>query len=340
MSNPFKKIAVMGAGAWGTALAQTIASKFEQNGPDGTVLLWAFEAACAASINDIHINEQFLPDVKLSSHIHATSNLADLSEMDAILAVVPAQFMRAQLAALAPHVGENMPIILCSKGIEHKSLQFMANVLEDTIPSAIACVLSGPSFAIDVAKGLPTAVTLAVDDQNIGADLADAIASPTFRPYLSDDIIGAEIGGAVKNVLAIGCGIVLGKNLGKSAHAALIARGFVEMRRLGEAMGADRETLAGLCGLGDLVLTCSSEQSRNMSCGLALGQGVSLSEIMGSRTAVTEGVATAPALVTLAKKYQVEMPICQAVAQILDQTITVDQAISILMGRARTVEHL
>lgn len=323
----FQKFGVIGGGAWGTALAQSLAIA----GRD--VVLWAFEKECSAAINTGHENTLYLPGVTLSPSIVATSDFADLEDVDAVLAVPPAQHMRGTLCAFAPHAKNGMPVVLCSKGIEHKSLSFMADVLKDVLPTAKIAVLSGPSFAADVANGLPTAVTLAAEDAQLGARLSSAIASPSFRPYLSDDVIGAEIGGAVKNVLAIACGMVLGKGLGKSAHAALIARGFAEMTRLGAALGAKPETLTGLCGLGDLVLTCSSEMSRNMSCGLALGKGQSLKEIMQARSAVTEGVATAPALKRLAEKAGVEMPICAAVAAILDDTINVDTAISGLLGR-------
>ncbi len=328
-----QKFGVIGAGAWGTALAQTLA------GAGRDVVLWAYETQCVDAINTLHENMLYLPGVKLSKHIIATNAFAGLQDVDAVLVVAPAQFMRGTLTAFALHARDGLPVILCSKGIEHKSLKFMADVLADELPKAIPAVLSGPSFAIDVAKGLPTAVTLAVQNTDLGEQLASAIASPTFRPYLSDDIIGTEIGGAVKNVLAIACGMVLGKGLGKSAHAALIARGFSEMTRLGEALGAKPETLTGLCGLGDLVLTCSSEQSRNMSCGLALGQGESLASIMSGRSAVTEGVATAPALRKLAKREGVEMPICFAVADILDGSLDVDAAIAGLLGRVRKQEN-
>jgi glycerol-3-phosphate dehydrogenase (NAD(P)+) len=334
LSKTFQKFGVIGGGAWGTALAQTLASV----GRD--VTLWAYEPECVDAINEKHENTLYLPSVKLNPAIKATNDFSDLSDMDAILAVAPAQHMRPTLENFAPHAKKGVPIILCSKGIEYKSLGFMADVLADVIPEAIPVVLAGPSFAIDVVKGLPTAVTLAVKDHKIGEQLAEAIAAPTFRPYLSDDPLGAEIGGAVKNVLAIACGMVLGRELGKSAHAALIARGFAEMTRLGAALGAKPETLTGMCGLGDLVLTCSSEQSRNMSCGLALGQGKTLAEIMSSRSAVTEGVATAPVLQRLAKKAGVEMPICEAVASILDGSIDVDTAITGLLGRDRKPESV
>lgn len=331
-AHTFQKFGVIGGGAWGTALAQTLAV----SGRD--VTLWAFEDECADAINTQHENTLYLPGAKLHKSLKASSNLADLAGMDAVLAVAPAQHMRGTLAQFAPHASAGLPVVLCSKGIEISTLSFMADVLEDTLPDTIPAVLSGPSFAIDVANGLPTAVTLAVEDPDIGAGLAKAIAAPTFRPYLSTDVLGAEIGGAVKNVLAIACGMVLGKGLGRSAHAALITRGFAEMSRLGAALGAKPETLTGMCGLGDLVLTCSSEQSRNMSCGMALGKGQTLDEIMSARTAVTEGVATAPALKRLAEKANVEMPICEAVANILDGSAELDATIEALLNRAHKIE--
>lgn len=329
----FQKIGVIGAGAWGSALAQALASA----GRD--VTLWAFEPECAEAINTTHENTLFLPGVTLSPKITAVNDLTAVATCDAVLAVTPAQFMRKSLSAYAPLAPNEQPIVLCSKGIEISTRMFMSDVLAEVIPQAVPAVLSGPSFAIDVAKGLPTAVTLACEDAQIGEALMHAIAAPSFRPYLSTDVLGAEIGGAVKNVLAIVCGIVLGKDLGRSAHAAIIARGFAEMTRLGTALGCAPETLTGLSGLGDLVLTCSSEQSRNMSCGLAMGRGQRADDIVKSRTAVTEGVATAPALKALAQQHNVDMPICFALADILDGQITVDQAIAALLSRDPKREH-
>ena len=328
----YQTIGVIGAGAWGTALAQTLAS----SGRD--VTLWSFEADCADAINRNHINDCYLDGVHLDPSLKATSNPADLAGSDAILSVAPAQHTRATLKSFAPYIASGTPVLLCSKGIEISSRAFMADVLREVIPGAIPAVLSGPSFAADVARGLPTAVTLACEDARIGADLVTACAAPTFRPYLTDDVIGAEIGGAVKNVLAIVCGIVLGKGLGRSAHAAIMARGFAEMTRLGIALGARPETLTGLCGLGDLVLTCSSEMSRNMSCGLALGKGETLDNILKGRLAVTEGVATAPALKTLAQSLDVEMPISFALADILAGELSVDDAMAMLMSREHRPE--
>ncbi len=328
----FQKFGVIGGGAWGTALAQTLAV----SGRD--VTLWAYENQCSDAINAKHENTLYLPGVKLHKSLRASSDMADLAGVDAVLAVAPAQHMRTILGKFAPYTSRGLPVVLCSKGIEISTLSFMSEVLEDVLPNTVPAVLSGPSFAIDVANGLPTAVTLAVEDGDLGANLGAAIAAQSFRPYLSTDVLGAEIGGAVKNVLAIACGMVLGKGLGRSAHAALITRGFAEMTRLGTALGASPQTLTGMCGLGDLVLTCSSEQSRNMSCGLALGQGKTLDEVLSTRSAVTEGVATAPALRQLATEAGVEMPISEAVAAILDGSAKLDTTIKALLNRAHRAE--
>lgn len=322
----FQSIGVIGAGAWGTALAINA----QRAGRD--VMLWALEDDVAEAINKDQANPKYLPDTKVEG-IRAVTDMAELSKCDAIMAVSPAQFMRGSLEELAKSAPEGVSVMLCSKGFETKSLKMMTDVLEESIPSAKISVLSGPSFAKDVALGLPTAVTLASSTSEEGERWVAAIGRPEFRPYLSEDLIGAEAGGAVKNVLAIACGIVEGKGLGKSAHAALISRGFAELTRLGVAMGGNAETLKGLCGLGDLVLTCSSTQSRNMSFGYALGQGQSVAEILASRNAVTEGVATAPAIAELAKKLDVEMPICQTVADIVAERITLSQGIEALLKR-------
>lgn len=319
-------IGVLGGGAWGTALAVNA----HRAGRD--TILWARENEVAAALSQGRGNPVFLPDVTLPS-IPATTDMAGLSECDAILAVVPAQFARQAFAQLAPHLEAGTPVILCAKGIEQASLSLMTDVLSETLPAGVPAVLSGPSFAIDVARDLPTAVTLACRDEALGQAIMQAIGRPSFRPYWSDDLIGAEVGGAVKNVLAIACGIVEGLGLGKSAHAALIARGFAEMTRLGVALGAKPETLAGLCGLGDLVLTCSSPLSRNMSFGMALGQGRAAKDVLAERTAVTEGAATAPAMATLAAQSGVEMPICNAVNTILSGKEKVETVIKALLAR-------
>ena len=324
---PQTQAIVLGAGSWGTALAQLLAA----NGH--AVTLWMREAKQADLINNTRENARYLPDAPLHDGIMATSERPDFQKADLCLSVVPAQHTRAQLETFAPHIPDGLPIVLCSKGIEIASLDFMNEVLSESVPGAARFVLSGPSFARDVVKGLPTAVTLAGDDLDAANRLAPLIQGPTFRPYTTDDMIGAEVGGAVKNVLAIACGMLLGMGLGQSAHAALIARGFAEMNRLGAALGARSETLSGLCGLGDLVLTCSSTQSRNMSCGMRMGEGERLEAILASRNSVTEGVATAPALVKLAEREDVDMPICTAVSRVLSGEISPAGAMAALLAR-------
>jgi glycerol-3-phosphate dehydrogenase (NAD(P)+) len=322
-----KRVGVLGGGAWGTALAQVCA----RAGLEPT--LWAREAEAVAAINGSHDNPLFLPGVALAPAIRATADIADLAGADLILAVVPAQHLRGTLQQFAPYGRAGLPIALCAKGIEAPSLNLMTEVLAQTMPTAAPAVLSGPSFAAEVARGLPTAITLACPDPDLGKALAEAIATPAFRPYLSTDMIGAEAGGAIKNVLAIACGIVEGRGLGRSAHAALVTRGFAELTRLAVALGGRAETVAGLCGLGDLVLTCSSAQSRNMSVGLALGRGESLEAALAGKLSVAEGVASAPAVRQLARQLGVETPISDAVAAILAGEIGVDAAIAGLLAR-------
>jgi glycerol-3-phosphate dehydrogenase (NAD(P)+) len=327
MTTHFKSIGVIGAGAWGTAIAQMLTREGQ------SVLLWCLEPEVADAINTRHENTTYLPGIALNPALRATANLGDLAGFDALFCVTPAQHTRSLLTRLEGWLKPGAPVVLCSKGIELSTGKFMTDVLAEELPEAVPGVMSGPSFAIDVAKGLPTAVTLAMRDAALGAELIQAISTPTFRPYLGTDLLGAEIGGSVKNVLAIACGIALGKGLGRSAHAALIARGYAEMTRLALALGADADTLTGLSGLGDLVLTCSSETSRNMSLGLALGQGETLAGVLGARNSVTEGVATAPILRSLARTRGIEMPICEAVAAVVEGEITVDQAIGALLAR-------
>jgi len=323
----FHHAGVIGAGAWGTALAQVCARA------GLAVTLQAREAEVVASITSACENSLFLPGISLEPQIAATAEMAGLAGCDLVLAVPPAQHLRSALKALAPHLRAGVPVVLCSKGVEQGSLKLMTEVAQETLPGAPLAVLSGPSFAGEVARSLPTAVTLACEDEALGRALAEAIATPTFRPYLTADMIGAEAGGAVKNVLAIACGIVEGKGLGRSAHAAVITRGFAELTRLAVALGARAETVAGLCGLGDLVLTCSSPQSRNMSVGLALGGGMTLAEALAGKLSVAEGVASAPAVRDLAARLGVEMPICQTVAALLAGEVEVDAAILGLLAR-------
>lgn len=325
-------IGVIGAGAWGTALAQVAAAAGQH------VTLWALEPEVVASIAASRENTAFLPGVALSPSIRCTSDMSALATADAILAVVPAQFMRATLGQLAPFLTAGTPVVLCSKGIEQGTLKMMTDVLAEALPDCVGAVLSGPSFAKDVAIGLPTAVTLACADPVLGAQLVDMIGIATFRPYLASDLVGAEIGGAVKNVLAIACGMAEGRGLGESARAALITRGFAEMTRLGVALGGNAKTLAGLCGLGDLVLTCSSKTSRNFSLGVALGQGQSLEEALAGKRSVAEGAATAPALIALAQTKGVSMPICEGVAAILAGRVAVGHAIEALLSRPFKME--
>ncbi len=334
MTQAFRTFGVIGAGAWGTAIAQLLAR-------DGqSVRLWAREPEVVDAINLRRENSLFLPGITLRAGITATGYLPDLASCEALFAVAPAQHTRAVLRALREHLAAGTPVVLCAKGIELETGRFMSEVLAEELPQALATVMSGPSFAIDVARGLPTAVTFAAADLAIGEALIRAISTPTFRPYLGTDILGAEVGGAVKNVLAIACGIALGKGLGRSAHAALIARGYAEMTRLALALGAEADTLTGLSGLGDLVLTCSSETSRNMSLGLALGRGEALAEILGNRRAVTEGVSTAPVLARLAAARGVDMPIAKAVADVIEGRVSVDEAIHALLMRPVKAESM
>jgi len=328
----FQNIGVIGAGAWGTALAQ-VAARAGRN-----VTLWAREAELVFQINDNHENRLFLPGIALENSIRATGDFAALAACDAVLMVTPAQHMRDVCGQLRPHLHKSIPVVLCAKGIEQGTNRLLTDVLHEALPGVLPAVLSGPSFAAEVARGQPTAVTFACEEREVAHALIQAIGLPTFRPYYSPDLIGTEIGGAVKNVLAIACGIAEGKQLGASARAALTTRGFAEMTRLGLALGAKPETLTGLSGLGDLVLTCNSPQSRNMSLGIALGQGKSLSEIMGARNSVSEGVHSAAGVCALAETHKVEMPIANAIASIVTGKASVDEAISVLLARPFTDE--
>ena len=302
-------VGVIGAGAWGTALAQMLAS----DGRD--VLIWAREAELVAEINSARTNSLFLPSATLSDTIRATGDLGEMAGLDALLVVTPAQHMGSVLAAMPEHPRD---LVLCSKGIEAGTGRLMNHVAKDAAPGSAIAVLSGPTFAHEVAAGLPTAVTLACAEGEEQWDrIAPLVARQAFRPYFSDDVTGAEIGGSVKNVLAIACGVVDGLGLGQNARAALIARGYAEMLRFGEALGARAETLAGLCGLGDLVLTCSSTSSRNFSLGKALGEGRKADELMADRKTVAEGAHTAPVLVELAARHAIAMPIVTAVHDLL-----------------------
>ena len=331
MSTP-GRIGVIGGGAWGTALAQTA----RLGGND--VVLWAREAEVVAEINTHHRNSLFLPDVQLDAGLTATSDLDEIAQCSALLLVSPAQQVRSAAQALAGKIRGGTTVVICAKGLEQATGKLLGTVLAEALPEAAPAVLSGPSFAADVARGLPTAVTLAVADATQGRVLAERLAGRHFRIYWSDDLIGTQLGGAVKNVLAIAAGIVDGRELGASAHAALVTRGFSELRRFGEALGARTDTLMGLSGLGDLLLTCGSTQSRNMSLGRALGQGKALAEVLGERRSVAEGVFTAAAVVRRARELGLEMPICEAVLAIVDGKLTVDAAIDALLSRPLKAE--
>jgi glycerol-3-phosphate dehydrogenase (NAD(P)+) len=318
---------IVGGGAWGTALAQTLRAAGRET------LLWAREAEVRDEINREHRNSLFLPGVALHAELVATAELARIAAQDVVLMVAPAQHVRAAGEALAAHLPDGKPVVICAKGIEQATGKLLGEVVNEALPRATVAALSGPSFAAEVAKGLPAALTLATADAALGEALARAIGSSQLRIYWTDDLKGVQLGGAVKNVLAIAAGIVDGKGLGASAHAALVTRGFAELRRFGAAAGARFDTLAGLSGLGDLLLTCGSPQSRNMSLGRALGRGETLAAVLGSRRSVTEGVYTAAAVALTSATTGTDMPICRAVHGILEGRIEVDAAIAGLLSR-------
>ena len=316
----FDRIAVVGAGAWGTALASCVA----RAGRD--VTLWARDAAAVAALVATRESPR-LPGVRLDPRVAATGALADVAQAQAVLLAVPAQELRVAARAIAPHLGQGVPVVACAKGIERGTRKFMTEIIGEVLPGARPAILSGPSFAIDVAHGLPTAVTLACAEDATAAALARALGAPTFRPYHTSDVRGVEIGGAAKNVLAIAAGIVHGRRLGASAAAALVTRGFAELARFGRAYGARPETLTGLSGLGDLVLTCSSPQSRNFSLGVALGEG------HAPDARLAEGAFTAAVMTEMARDRNVEMPISVAIAAVLARQLSVDAAIESLLTR-------
>jgi glycerol-3-phosphate dehydrogenase (NAD(P)+) len=328
-----QKAAVIGAGAWGTALAAMLA----RGGWD--VTLWAREAEVASAINTAHENTQFLKGVALPHSLKASGDIAlCLDGAELVLMVAPAQHTRAISAQMAPHLADGTQLFLCSKGVERKTAAFMTDVIREALPHGKPGVISGPTFAHEVAKGLPGAVTLACADIAEAEAWCGRIGQPHFRPYASDDLIGAEVGGAIKNIIAIACGIVDGRNLGENARAAVITRGMAEMLRFGEAHGARADTLMGLCGLGDLILTCSSRQSRNMSLGVALGEGQSAKEVMASRNTVAEGALSASVVARWARANGVAMPIVNAVDNMVNDGLSVDEAIETLLNRPFTVE--
>ena len=326
------KVTIVGAGAWGTALAMVLRRAGHET------LIWARTPAIAETINRQHENPLYLPGLRLEPTIRATAEIAALGGSDVVLLVTPAQHLGTVAASLASHVADTTPLIIGAKGIERQTGKLMTEVVAEALPGRPLAVLSGPTFAAEVARGLPTAVTLACKDATLGAHLLNAIGTPAFRPYLSDDPLGAQIGGAVKNVLAIACGICVGRRLGDNARAALMTRGLAEILRLGRALGAEPATLMGLSGLGDLTLTCNSAQSRNMSLGIALGEGRPLAEIMAGRHSVAEGMFSAGAVVALAERCSVETPISAAVDAIVTRSAAIDSTIAALLDRPFTQE--
>jgi len=322
-----EKISIIGGGAWGTALASVAA----RAGRDVTI--WAREDAVVEAINKTHENTVFLPGVSLDPAIRASGDIAEAARAEAVILVTPAQYLRTTTETLAPLLQPKTALIVCAKGVEMASGALMNEVIEETLPGCPFAILSGPTFAAEVARDLPTAITLASADVKLGETMVAALKTPRFRIYRSEDVIGAEVGGAVKNVLAIACGIVDGRGLGDNARAAIITRGLAEMARLSAAKGGRAETLMGLSGIGDLTLTCNAMQSRNFSLGVALGEGRTLAEILGERNSVAEGVDTAAAITALAGDLQIDMPICLAVDAIVNHGAEIDATVSNLLAR-------
>lgn len=320
-----KKIGVIGGGAWGTALAQVQAIAGREP------ILWAREAAVVNAVNNDGENVPFLPGIELHRNVYATSDLQEAFRPDVILMVVPAQYTRHTLREAGDLSGKTL--VLCSKGIEIETGKLLSEVVREEAPKSRIAILTGPTFAREIAQGLPAAVTLATDTMDHARELTNLLGSKKFRPYASDDVTGAEVGGAIKNVLAIACGIVAGKKYGDSARAALLTRGMSEMTRLAIALGGKRETLMGMCGLGDLVLTANSMQSRNFSLGSALGEGKTLTEIMAGRTAVTEGVHTAKAVKNLMQRMNIDLPIMSGIHGLLHEGKEIDEVIETLLSR-------
>lgn len=335
MTDAIQKIGIIGAGAWGTAMAQTWAQK----GLD--VTLWARTAERADAINRTHINEAHLPDIVLHENVTATNDLEQAFDRDVVVIVVPTQHIGAVLEQALDHIPDGMPILLASKGIEIATGRLPSHIVSGLLPDHPVGILTGPSFAIEVAKNLPAALTLAMQEtqQDTAYQLCEALSTSHFRLYAGDDMIGAEVGGALKNVIAIACGIAQGKNMGDNARAAIQTRGLAEMVRLGAAMGADPRTFLGLSGVGDLTLTCNAMQSRNFSLGVAIGQGRRARDILAERTSVAEGYYTAEAVHKLAQSLQIDMPIAQAVYETLHKEKAIDYVIKGLLGRPIKLER-
>jgi glycerol-3-phosphate dehydrogenase (NAD(P)+) len=330
MAVSFSHIAVLGAGAWGTALALAALAAGRKT------TLWVRESDVLADIRAGRGN-RFLPGVAIPAELEVTGDLAQACKAQALLLVVPAQVLHAFADSLKPYLVPDQPLVICAKGIEKDSGKLVTEILAEALPDAALAILSGPSFARDVARGLPTAVTVAAKG-NLAAQLQASLGSAAFRPYVSDDLTGVALGGAAKNVYAIACGVVEGMGLGENARAALLARSFAELSRLGEHLGAKRETLMGLSGLGDLVLTATSASSRNFSFGIELGHGKTVAELSAPGHPLAEGVATAPALVTRARAGGVELPIAEAMADLLNGALPLGEAVMRLMSRKLTVE--
>lgn len=326
------KISVIGAGAWGTALAQAYAKAGHQ------VTLWAREESLSHIMIETNRNMSYLPQIDLDPHLNITSDITEAVQADVILNVIPAQYLRANLKMMAPLLRDHQPIVICAKGIEIESHSLLSDVFAEECPKAHAAFLTGPNFAIEIASGLPSASTLACADNQIGNHLHQSLTAKNLRLYLTEDIIGAQVAGAIKNVIAIACGIAHGLELGESARAALITRGLAEISRLTVAMGGKRETLMGQCGVGDLMLTCSSMKSRNFSCGVELAHGKKMDEIIASRNSVTEGISTAKAAIQLIESYKIDMPVVSGVYDCLYNNLSVKSAVDAILNRPSRLE--
>ncbi len=320
-------ISVIGSGSWGTALAQALATK------KLNVTLWARRKEIADEINNAHTNKTRLPEVTINPRVTATTNLQETLKNDIILMATPAQSLRSILERMKKYTHQDHVLTLCSKGIEQNTLLLMSEVSYEILPKTKIAILSGPNFAKEIAKGKPAATTLACTDQKLATTLQNVIASPHFRPYVTTDIIGTQVAGALKNVIAIACGIAKGLDMGENARASLVTRGLAEITRLGIAMGAKPETFLGQSGVGDMMLTCSSEQSRNFSLGLALGKGSSVSEIMKNKNTVSEGFFTAKTCAALAKKHKIDMPICTNIHTCVNGELSISDALKAVLNR-------
>jgi glycerol-3-phosphate dehydrogenase (NAD(P)+) len=329
------KIGIIGAGAWGTALAVVA------NRAGSDVTLWSRNDNVLQSVRQKRINEPYLPEVFLDPDIGITEDIASVCKSDFVMLSVPSQHIRPTCIAIADSIDDETPIVVATKGIERGSLALMSEVVHSIVPHNPILILTGPNFAGEAARGLPTATTVACADEKIGSALLYAIGGKYFRPYFTDDVVGAQVGGAVKNVIAIACGIALGRGFGENARAALITRGLAEIGRLCIAKGGRQQTLMGLSGFGDLVLTCGSSQSRNMSLGIDIGQGKSVKELLsGQFKGLAEGVGTAESVTELARKLGISMPICKAVRDILHKNFDIDITIQSLMERPFVSESL